>query len=156
MTDDNAATARAIIDANRYMTLSTADASGLPWVSPVWFATVDHRRFFWVSDPDARHSRNLASRPQLAIVIFDSTVAVGSAQPVYMSAVAEELTGSELDEGIGIFARGSEAQGLRIWTREDVQPPARHRLYRATASEHFLLGQDRDERVPVSLDGVRT
>ena len=40
MTDDNAATVRAIIDANRYMTLSTADASGLPWVSPVWFATV--------------------------------------------------------------------------------------------------------------------
>ena len=34
MTDDNAANARAIIDANRYMTLSTADASGLPWAPP--------------------------------------------------------------------------------------------------------------------------
>ena len=103
MTDDNAATARAIIDANRYMTLGTADASGLPWVSPVWFATVDHRRFYWVSDPAARHSRNLAERPQLAIVIFDSTVVPGDAAPVYMSAVAEEVTGSELAEGLGIF-----------------------------------------------------
>src|SRR4029079_18180250 len=87
MTDDNAAIARAIIDANRYMTLSTADASGLPWVSPVWFATADHRRFFWVSDPNARHSRTLAARPELAIVIFDSTVAPGGAQPVYLSAL---------------------------------------------------------------------
>jgi hypothetical protein len=87
----------------------------------------------------------------VAIVIFDSTVAVGDAQPVYMSAVAQELTGSEVDEGIAIFAQVSEAQGLPVWTRDDVQPPARHRLYRATASEHFLLGRERDERVPVSL-----
>jgi pyridoxine/pyridoxamine 5'-phosphate oxidase len=151
MTDDNAATARAIIDANRYMTLGTADADGLPWVSPVWFATVDHRRFFWVSDPDARHSRNLAARPQLAIVIFHSTVAVGGAAPVYMSAVAEEVAGPELDDGLAVFAQRSEAQGLRVWTHDDVQPPARHRLYRATATEHFLLRDDRDVRVPVSL-----
>ena len=148
---DNAASVRSIIDANRYMTLSTADASGLPWVSPVWFATVDYRRFFWVSDPDARHSRNLAARRELAIVIFDSTVAVGGAQPVYMSATAEQVPDDELDEGLAVFAHGSEAQGLRVWTRDDVQPPARHRLFRATASEHFLLRDDRDVRVPVSL-----
>jgi Pyridoxamine 5'-phosphate oxidase len=152
MTDDNAATARAIIDANRYMTLSTADASGLPWVSPVWFATVDHRRFYWVSDPDARHSRNLDARPELAIVIFDSTVVPGDAAPVYMSAVAEQLTGTELEEGLGVFARVSEAQGLSVWGLENVVPPARHRLYRATASEHFLLRDDRDERLAVRLD----
>ena len=151
MTDDNAAIARAIIDANRYMTLSTADASGLPWVSPVWFATADHRRFFWVSDPNARHSRNLAARPELAIVIFDSTVVPGGAQPVYLSAVAEEVPDAELDEGLAVFAQGSEAQGLRVWTREDVTSPARHRLYRALASEHFILRDDRDERVPVTL-----
>ncbi len=151
MTDDNAADVRAIIDANRYMTLSTADADGLPWVSPVWFATVDHRRFYWVSDPNARHSRNLAARPELAIVIFDSTVVPGEAAPVYMSAVAEQVTGTELEEGIAIFDQVSEAQGLSAWGLENVVPPARHRLYRATASEHFLLRDDRDERLPVSL-----
>jgi hypothetical protein len=151
MTEDNAATARAIIDANRYMTLSTADADGLPWVSPVWFATVDHRRFFWVSDPNARHSRNLAARPQLAIVIFDSTVVPGNAAPVYMSGVAEQVTGAELEEGMGIFAQVSEAQGLSVWGLENVLPPARNRLYRATVLEHFVLRKDRDERLPVSL-----
>ena len=151
MTDDNAANVRAIIDANRYMTLSTADASGRPWVSPVWFATVDHRRFFWVSDPNARHSRNLAERPELAIVIFDSTVVPGDAAPVYMSAVAEQVTGTELEEGMRIFDQVSEAQGLSVWGLENVLPPARNRLYRATASEHFLLRHDRDERLPVSL-----
>jgi pyridoxamine 5'-phosphate oxidase-like protein len=27
-----------IVQANRYMTLSTADADGVPWASPVWYA----------------------------------------------------------------------------------------------------------------------
>jgi hypothetical protein len=31
------AVARAILDANHYMTLGTADAAGRPWVSPVFF-----------------------------------------------------------------------------------------------------------------------
>jgi predicted pyridoxine 5'-phosphate oxidase superfamily flavin-nucleotide-binding protein len=30
--------ARSIVDSNRYMTLATADESGRPWASPVWFA----------------------------------------------------------------------------------------------------------------------
>ena len=39
---------------------------------------------FWVSSPQARHSRNLAARPQVSIVVFDSQVPVGSAAAVYM------------------------------------------------------------------------
>ena len=30
--------ARAIIDGNRYMVLGTADTTGRPWVSPVYYA----------------------------------------------------------------------------------------------------------------------
>jgi nitroimidazol reductase NimA-like FMN-containing flavoprotein (pyridoxamine 5'-phosphate oxidase superfamily) len=142
--------ARSIIDSNRYMTLATADETGLPWVSPVWYAPAQYREFFWVSRPQARHSRNLATRPQLAIVIFDSHQP-GGWHAVYMSAVAEELVGVDVEEGIEIFSRTSEAQELRAWTREDVRPPARHRLYRATASEHFVLDLQ-DQRLPVSLE----
>lgn len=141
--------ARAVIDANRYMTLGTADEDGEPWVSPVWFATSDRREFFWVSSPEARHSRNIAARPQLSIVIFDSQVLPGSAEAVYMSAVAGQVV-DDLDENLEIFNAVGQAQGLRPWTRDDVQPPAKHRLYRAVASEQFVL-DPRDERVPVAL-----
>ena len=150
MPDDNAAIARAIIDGNSYMVLGTADENGSPWATPVWFATEAYREFVWVSSPEARHSRNLALRPQLSIVIFDSTVTPGGGAAVYMSATAEELTGDEIDTGLEVYARGSEAAGLRVWTRDDVVGPARHRIYRAVASEHFILGE-RDERVPVTL-----
>ena len=80
--------ARSVIDANSYMALGTADEAGNPWVSPVWFASEDYRTFHWVSSPDAKHSRNLAAHPQVAIAIFDSSVPVGGAQAVYMKGVA--------------------------------------------------------------------
>jgi nitroimidazol reductase NimA-like FMN-containing flavoprotein (pyridoxamine 5'-phosphate oxidase superfamily) len=145
--DDIAAIARAIIESNRYMALATADEDGMPWASPVWYAPEAYHELFWVSKPEARHSRNLAVRPQLAIVIFDSHQA-GGWNALYMSAVAEDL--ADVDEGIGIFNRRGEAQGLRAWTREEVLPPARHRLYRATVSEHFVL-DPHDQRHAVNL-----
>ncbi|MGH2680192.1 MAG: pyridoxamine 5'-phosphate oxidase family protein [Actinomycetota bacterium] len=145
--DDLGAVARSIIDSNRFMTLATADADGVPWASPVWYAPVEYREFLWVSKPEARHSRNLATRPELAIVIFDSHEP-GGWKALYMTAVAEEL--ADVDEGIQIFSRHGEAQGLRAWTRADVLSPARHRLYRATVSEHFVL-DPHDQRRSVSL-----
>jgi Pyridoxamine 5'-phosphate oxidase len=145
--------ARAIIDANSYMTLGTADGSGLPWVSPVWYAPAEYREFFWVSSPEARHSRNLAARPEVSIVIFDSGVAIGMGQGVYMSAIAQELTGADLEGGIGIFSRRSKAHGARRWTPEDVGPSAVYRLYRATASEHSVLDPAArpDRRTPITV-----
>ena len=113
--------ARTIIDSNRYMALGTADPDGHPWVSPVWFASEDYKHFHWVSSPDARHSRNVAARPEVAIAIFDSTVPVGGAQAVYMSGRAEELTDTELEHGIEVFGRLSEEDD------EDVEVFSRRR-----------------------------
>jgi nitroimidazol reductase NimA-like FMN-containing flavoprotein (pyridoxamine 5'-phosphate oxidase superfamily) len=145
---DLSALARSIVDSGRFMALATADADGLPWASPVWYAPRGYRELFWASKPGARHSRNLAQRPELAIVIFDSHVP-GGWKAVYMSAVAEQV--DDVDEGIEVYARRSAEQGFPVWTREDVLPPARHRLYRATVREHFLL-DDHDERLPVTLE----
>jgi uncharacterized protein YhbP (UPF0306 family) len=147
---DLASVARDIIDSNAYMTLATADENGRPWASPGWYAAEGYAHFYWVSSPEARHSRNLAARPEVGVVIFDSQAPVGTGQGVYMSAIAEELAGTELDLGIGVFSRRSQAHGAGGWTREDVTPPARHRLYRATASEHYVL-DDKDRRTLVSV-----
>jgi nitroimidazol reductase NimA-like FMN-containing flavoprotein (pyridoxamine 5'-phosphate oxidase superfamily) len=116
----------------------------------VWYAASEHRKFFWVSKPQARHSRNIATRPRVAVVIFDSHQP-GGWQAVYMSAEAEEVGDPGIDEGIVVFTRRSEEQGLGTWTGERVRPPARHRLYMATANEQFVL-DPRDERHPVTLD----
>jgi hypothetical protein len=136
---DFADLARSVIDENRYMVLGTADPAGHPWVSPVWFATENYREFHWVSGPETQHSKNIAARPELSIVIFDSSRLPGTAQAVYMTGTAEELTGAELEPGMDLYGRVSAEQGLSVWTVDDVQTPALFRLYRATAAEHFVL-----------------
>jgi hypothetical protein len=145
---DIEADAHAIIDGNAYMTLATADAGGLPWVTPVWFAPEDDRRFYWVSDPDARHSRNLAVRPQLSIAIFDSHAPISTGYGVYVAAIADQPEGDELEHGIGIFSRRGLEQGGRAWTVADVSEGARLRLYRATATERWI-GNREDRRTPL-------
>ena len=108
---DHVATARTIIDANLYMVLATADQAGRPWASPVYYAPAAYREFLWVSRPEAKHSRNLSARSEVSIVIFDSSVPIGTGGGVYMSAVAQELAADEQAEGIAIFSRRSLAHG---------------------------------------------
>ena len=145
------AMAKAIVDGNSYLTLGTADAAGVPWASPVWYAHASYREYFWVSRPGARHSQNIAVRPEVGIVIFDSTVPIGTGKAVYMAAVAEEVSDDdEVARGIEAFSERSLAQGGRAWTPEEVGPGGRVRLYRARVSEQFVLSPE-DERLPVML-----
>ena len=115
--------ARAIIDANSYMVLGTADASGLPWASPVWFATVDHR-----SSSGSPTGCAALAQPRRAAAAGDRDLRLDRrprrAAPVYMSAIAEEVTGlTELERGPGRLRRGSEARACASGRATDVQPP---------------------------------
>jgi hypothetical protein len=143
--------ARAIIDSNLYMVLGTADESGQPWVSPVYYAAADYKAFYWVSSIETQHSRNLATRPQLSIVIYDSHALIGTGQAVYMSAHAAALTGADLDRGLDIYSRSALNHGGRAWTKQNALPPAPYRLYRAIASQQWILDPTAsiDERVQV-------
>ncbi|MEV4316669.1 pyridoxamine 5'-phosphate oxidase family protein [Actinocrispum sp. NPDC049592] len=144
--------ARAVLDANSFMTLATADASGTPWASPVWFATENHRDFYWVSAPTSRHSVNLAERPVLSIVVFDSTATPLMGQAVYMMATAAQVPDPEIHDALTLFNRASVRSGLSEFTLDRVTGSARLRLYRATATEHSILDPDAtiDTRIPVS------
>jgi uncharacterized protein YhbP (UPF0306 family) len=148
---DREAVARGFIDGNLYMTLATADAAGRPWASPVYYAFTGYDELLWVSRPEATHSRNLAERSELGIVIFDSTVPIGTGQGVYMEAVAEQVPASEVKLAIEVFSRRSQEHGGQAWSRKDVEPPARLRLYRARVSAHSLLERESSERTAVRL-----
>jgi nitroimidazol reductase NimA-like FMN-containing flavoprotein (pyridoxamine 5'-phosphate oxidase superfamily) len=146
-----------IIDANRYLVLATADQHGVPWVSPLWYAHAGYREFFWVSDPQARHSQNIGIRPGVSIVIFDSSGRPGAASAVYISGTAGMVAGPDLERSIEIYSRRSLEQGLPAWTPSSVQAPARHRLYRAVAAEQSVLQPGGvDVRIPVAVESVAT
>jgi pyridoxine/pyridoxamine 5'-phosphate oxidase len=147
--------ARDVIDANQYLVLATADATGHPWSSPVYFAHAGHREFIWVSSPDATHSRNLATRPAVSIVIFNSQAPIGTGQGVYMCATATQVDNGDLDRAIKIFSERSLAHGGAAWAVADVTGRSGLRLYRATAEQHWILAKDGrpDRRIPAGNVG---
>lgn len=147
------AVAKEVVDTNLYMTLGTADESGAPWVSPVYYvAAGSYREFYWASKTGTAHSRNLAVRPGMSIVIFDSRVPVYQGRAVFLKATGEELSGADLTTGIEVYNGPSASRGVPPLDREDVEGDAVYRLYRATVSEHFTLDPaGHDLRVPVGF-----
>jgi uncharacterized protein YhbP (UPF0306 family) len=142
--------ARRIIGANKYLTLSTVDAAGRPWTSPVYFTPESDTRFLWVSSPDARHSRNIAARPAVAFAIFDSTVAFGSGEAAYFDAEAETVAPTEVEQALAVFnARFDELDDI---TLEEVLPPGPLRLYRASVAEASVLLRGGDPRNEAGVD----
>ena len=135
--------ARRMIEANSYLTLATADASGRPWATPVWFAHAESEagyEFVWVSKPGARHSQNVAARPEIAIVVYDSTVPVGGAAAVYVEAVAAEVAAAD-DHGMRAAAT-SEAASLGEITEVLARAGTIEELKRALEGVTRLLGAE--------------
>lgn len=149
--------ARNVIDANMYMVLATANTDGRPWVSPVYFTPDGYTDFYWVSSPEALHSRNIADRPDVSIVVFDSQVAIGDAEAVYLSAAAEQVNEHELDRCVEVF--NSRVPEVADIGPEQLRPPGPLRLYRATVTEVSILirgsdpehGRGVDSRMPLQL-----
>ena len=150
-----------IVAANRYMTLATSEPDGTPRVSPVFFTHDRCRTFYWVSSPAAQHSQNLAARPAVAIVIFDSTREPRESQAVYVGAVAEEVPAQELEHECAV-AFANVGAGARAFTPAELSGAAALRLYRARATTHELHirgsdpdhGRGVDTRLAVRLHGA--
>ena len=148
------AMARRVIDGNLYMTLATLDPGGGPRLSPVYFTPARYTDLYWVSSPDAHHSRNLLERPEVRIVIFDSSVAVGHAEAAYLSARARQVPDEELDAVLGEAFGGRG--GARAFGREELTGDGDLRLYVATATScevlvragHPVYGRGIDTRMP--------
>ncbi len=147
---DLEASARTIVDSNLYMVLGTADAAGQPWVSPVYFASIGYTEFLWVSQTTRQHSRNVVARPEVSLVIFDSTIPINTGNAVYVSAAASEVPAPEVPGYIQVYSRSAVSHGGEPFTTADVVAPAPHRLYRATARQVWALDEN-DDRIEVTL-----
>ncbi|MGW9630212.1 pyridoxamine 5'-phosphate oxidase family protein [Agromyces sp. NPDC055520] len=133
--------AQRLIEQNTYLTLATSDGAGRPWASPVWFASRGLSEFYWVSRTGRRHSRNIEGRPEVALVVFDSTVPVGHAEAVYVDAVAGQVDDVDLAAALAVYSGRSIEQGLPAWDASAVTGDAPHRLYVARSVDVFVLDE---------------
>ncbi len=95
MEDENVKKAKDIISKILYITIATASKDGTPWNSPVYSAYDDEYNFFWASDQNGQHSKNIAENNKVFLVIYDSTAAEGTGEGVYIQAKTSMLTDPE-------------------------------------------------------------
>ena len=143
---DPAGLAHELVASNVYLTLATADAAGVPWASPVWFAARGLDLFVWASKLGARHSLNIAANPQVSLVIFDSSKPEGEGSALYVSATAALVDDTEFEDALAVYNARSAERAVGLWDASRLQDGAQHRLYRAVAVEAFVL-DEQDQRV---------
>ena len=145
-------TARQVLDDVHYLTLGTTEPDGRPRVSPVYVTWDGPRAFYWVSSPGSKHSRNIADRPAVAAVVYDSTVPPGQGRAVYLTATAGEVPEVDLPEQCArAFRRLSE--GARAFEPADLSGTAALRLYHGVVERHEVHVRGSD---PVYGRGVDT
>lgn len=149
--DDLEERARRVLDTNRYLTLGTTEPDQGPRLSPVYFTHVDYRDFYWVSWPAARHSLNVAARPGIAIVVFDSTSPIGEGRAVYVSAHAWLVPDEELPQRCA-EAFASVDPDVKRFQPHDLSGDADGRLYRARADRHEIHVPGRDPKYGTGID----
>jgi hypothetical protein len=122
-------------------------------LSPLYYTCVRYADFYWVSSPEAQHSRNLHRRPDVEIVIFDSTAPVGEGEAVYLAASARAVPDEELEE-ICAEAFRTRAGARRFTPGELRGGPLRLYAARAkgcevhVAGHHPTYGRGVDTRQP--------
>ena len=150
--------ARQLIHDIRFCVLSTSAQDGQPWVSPLFFNYDPSYRIVFESAKDARHSRNIASNPRVAIVIA-RLLARDPILGVYLECEAREVPVERLPEALEVFKDGphrkQESAKRKVTDYLDDKPL---RLYEAVHHKSYILTQIRtpegytiDQRVEITL-----
>jgi nitroimidazol reductase NimA-like FMN-containing flavoprotein (pyridoxamine 5'-phosphate oxidase superfamily) len=151
--------AKQIIADNIYCTIATADSSGTPWISPVFFAYDSEYNLYWISNKDSRHSTYIRENPKVAIVVFDSRAPEGQGDGVYFKAEAKEMgTPEELASAIQLMNNRATKEEFRVKSATEVSSSGVWRIYKATPSEiskltdgETIKGQYVDKREIINL-----
>lgn len=137
-----------IIQENIYCVLSTVDAQNQPWGAPVFFAYDEHYNFYWWTDTESQHSKNIEDNGKVYINIYDSHAAIGKGLGVYAQCAASLVEGEDLDRVREIL---NNRLGEQTLPTEKSSPTSAMQLYKATPVKwwHTANSQRGDDMIIV-------
>jgi len=95
--------ALAYLETHNTLTLATIGPEG-PWAAALFYVN-DAFALYWLSDPQTRHSRNIARNPSVAVTVNEDYRDWRVIQGIQMEGRAEQ---------IGPLAKASQAMGLYV------------------------------------------
>lgn len=128
----------------RLLSMGTVDADGSPWLHNAYFCHDEEFRLYFLSSPDARHSRNLAlGDGRVAVTVADTGQAgtPGTRRGVQLRGVCRPAAGPELRQGAELFAAAYPAFAGAVHAATTAAPggvPAPRALY-VFVPERFRL-----------------
>ncbi|MDQ5969961.1 MAG: hypothetical protein QG593_478 [Patescibacteria group bacterium] len=140
MSDYHNKRAKEILSTVLYATVATASGTGKPWNSPVAGFWDESFNLYWFSDKNSVHSGNIRENEDVFIVVYDSTMAEGTGEGVYIEATAYEVTDPAEIEQVAAVQKGD----MRC-TAVEVSGAAIHRFYKATAKNVWMNDDEKDE-----------
>ena len=143
--------AHGLLEANDYLTLGTVNADGTPWTTPFYFAADGLTDVYWVSSRTSLHSVNVEARPEVSLVVFDSTVPAYHGRALYAVGSASVVEDAEVERGLSVYP-GPESRGGSPLTADEVTGDSPWRLYRAQATQVWVLCP-REPRQPCPRHG---
>jgi uncharacterized protein len=101
-----ASLARRLLDSAMLCAIATVSPPGRAHVNTAYFAWSRDLDLVWLSEPDARHSRNLAANPTAAVAVYDSTQSWGgSDRGIQLFGSAREVRGSAARDAERVYAK---------------------------------------------------
>lgn len=141
MENVNVNKAKKIISKILYITIATSSKDGAPWNSPVYSAFDEDYNFFWASDQNGQHSKNIAENNKVFLVIYDSTAPEGTGEGVYIQAKAYKLEDSkDIQHGLN-YLDGRVNKKKDSTTRvAQFQGDKPRRVYKAVPEKFWING----------------
>lgn len=139
---------RNILEKNLYCNLSTVDENGMPWGAPVYFVYDDKLNFYWWSDTESRHSKNIETNQKVFITVYNSHDPVGRGHGLYIESAAEKVNVEQLDRVRDIF---NSRLGDQALPHEKSSPISAMQFYKAVPKKwwHNTTSMREDDMVIV-------
>jgi uncharacterized protein YhbP (UPF0306 family) len=97
--------ARELLDASTLCAISTVGPRGSAYVNTAYFAWSRELDVIWLSEPNARHSRNIEARRTAAIAVYDSSQSWGAPdRGIQLFGSARRLAGQEAAGAAAVYA----------------------------------------------------
>jgi uncharacterized protein YhbP (UPF0306 family) len=144
ITDDGKA--KRVIEKNFFMTVSTADIDGSPWISPLYYAFDDSYTFYWYSSKLTKHSGIITRNNRVAVTIFNSNLTENDLGGVFFTGKAYELDEKELSHALDVyftrtFPHDPDSKQQMIARPNDFLGDSALRMYKFVPEKVYVTGE---------------